>query len=78
MLRYRIVENETGRSFVLPALADLVRLEETYSTRAAAQDMADWHNLQRSRPAGATRRTEDGCSLPHSGAVRHGSRRPVV
>ena len=44
MLRYRIVRDETGEHFVISALAWLVPIEETYATRAIAQEAADWFN----------------------------------
>ena len=44
MLRYRIIRNETGEFFVISALAWLVPIEETYATRAIAQETADWLN----------------------------------
>ena len=44
MLRYRIIRNEAGEHFVISALAWLVPIEETYATRAAAKDTADWLN----------------------------------
>lgn len=51
MLRYRIARNPNGRHFVLPALASVVPFDETFATRAAAQDTADWLNrLHRDDP----------------------------
>jgi hypothetical protein len=47
MLRYRIERDENGRYFVLPAVAWIVSLEETYATRAAAQETAKWFNRRR-------------------------------
>jgi hypothetical protein len=44
MLRYRIIRDETGEHFVISALAWLVPIEETYATRTAAQETADWLN----------------------------------
>ena len=44
MLRYRIARHENGRYLVLPALVSVVPISETYATRAAARDMADWLN----------------------------------
>ena len=44
MLRYRIIRNESGEHFVISALVGLVPIEETYATRAAAQETADWLN----------------------------------
>ena len=44
MLRYRIIRDETGEHFVITALAWLVPIEETYATRTAAQETADWLN----------------------------------
>ena len=44
MLRYRIIRDEAGEHFVISALAWLVPIEETYATRAIAQEAADWFN----------------------------------
>ena len=44
MLRYRIAKDPEGRYFVLPALVGVVALEETYTSRAAACETADWCN----------------------------------
>lgn len=44
MLRYRIAPNPIGRYVVLSASTAYVSIEETYTTRAEAQDTADWLN----------------------------------
>ena len=44
MLRYRIIRDATGKHFVISALAWLVPIEETYASRAIAQETADWLN----------------------------------
>jgi len=44
MFRYRIARSPSGRHIVLPALAAVVSLEETYATRGFAQETADWLN----------------------------------
>ncbi len=44
MLRYRIEADETGRRFVLPALASIIPVDQTYATRRAAEDTAEWLN----------------------------------
>jgi len=44
MLRYRIIGDHAGKHFVISALAWLVPIEETYATRTAAQETADWLN----------------------------------
>ena len=44
MLRYQIVTNPKGHHLVLPASAEIVPLDETYATRLAAQETADWLN----------------------------------
>ena len=42
MIRYRIDRDLKGQHIVLPALAGLVPIDETYATRAKALDMAGW------------------------------------
>ena len=49
MLRYRIAKDPKGRYFVLPVLAGVVPLEETYSSRSAACQTADWCNRLRQK-----------------------------
>ena len=44
MIRYRIDRDLQGHHIVLPALPGLVPFDETYATRAKAQDMAGWLN----------------------------------
>jgi uncharacterized protein YegP (UPF0339 family) len=44
MLRYRITRDENGRYFVLRAFLGVIPISETYATRAAAQETADWLN----------------------------------
>ena len=44
MIRYRIDRDLLGQHIVLPALPGLVPIDETYATRAKAQDMAGWLN----------------------------------
>jgi len=44
MLRYRITRYTDGRYLVLPAPLSIIPISETYATRAAARDMADWLN----------------------------------
>jgi hypothetical protein len=44
MLRYRIERDENGRYFVLPAVAWIVPVAETYATCAEARETADWFN----------------------------------
>ena len=44
MLRYRIANDPRGRHIVLPAWTAVVPLEETYRTRRAAEEMAEWFN----------------------------------
>lgn len=44
MLRYRITRYTDGRYLVLAAPLSIIPIGETYATRAAAQDMADWLN----------------------------------
>ena len=49
MLRYRIATNPMGRYLVLAAPLSVVPMQETYSTRAEAQDTADWLNRLRDK-----------------------------
>jgi hypothetical protein len=49
MLRYRIAPNPRGRYMVIAASTCSVSLDETYATRAEAQDTADWLNQLRDR-----------------------------
>ena len=44
MLRYRIARDPSGEYFVLSASLLSVPYGETYATRRAAQDTADWLN----------------------------------
>ena len=44
MLRYRIAPNPRGRYTVIAASTCSVSIDETYATRAEAQDTADWLN----------------------------------
>ncbi len=50
MLRYRIARDPTGRHVVLAAPTSLVSVNETYATRAEAQDTADWLNKLKGHP----------------------------
>ena len=55
MFRYRVIRQASGRYLVLPALLSLVPIEETYATRSAAQQTADWLNgLRHGQPQGGT------------------------
>ncbi len=47
MLRYRIAPNPIGRYVVVAASTCYVSINETYATRAEAQDTADWLNRLR-------------------------------
>jgi len=47
MLRYRIAPQPTGRYMVIAASTCSVSIDETYATRAEAQDTADWLNRLR-------------------------------
>lgn len=47
MLRYRIAPQPTGRYTVIAASTCSVSIDETYATRAEAQDTADWLNRLR-------------------------------
>ena len=47
MLRYRIASNPTGRYMVIAASTCSVSIDETYATRAEAQDTANWLNQLR-------------------------------
>ena len=47
MLRYRIAPQPTGRYMVITASTCSVSIDETYATRAEAQDTADWLNRLR-------------------------------
>jgi hypothetical protein len=49
MLRYRITLDPRGRYVVLAAAPSVVALDQTYATRAEAQDTAAWLNRLRSR-----------------------------
>ena len=49
MLRYRVAPNPTGRYIVLASSTSYVPIDETYTTRAEAQDTADWLNRLRQR-----------------------------
>ncbi len=49
MLRYRIAPNPAGRYLVIAASTWSISLDETYATRAEAQDTADWLNQLRQR-----------------------------
>jgi hypothetical protein len=44
MIRYRIDKDPGGRQIVLPAWLGIVPMEETYASRQAAQETADWLN----------------------------------
>ena len=47
MLRYRITRDPSGRYVVLAAALSVVSVDETYSTRAEAQETAAWLNRLR-------------------------------
>ena len=47
MLRYRIAPQPTGRYMAIAASTCSVSIDETYATRAEAQDTADWLNRLR-------------------------------
>ena len=49
MLRYRITTDPCQRYIVVPASALISPPADTYATREAAQDMADWFNLVAAR-----------------------------
>ena len=44
MLRYRIAPNPAGRYLVIAASTCSISLDDTYATRAEAQDTANWLN----------------------------------
>ena len=44
MLRYRITTDPNHRYIVLPAWTAVSAAEDTYASRQAARDMADWYN----------------------------------
>ncbi|HIQ19966.1 MAG TPA: hypothetical protein EYH34_01835 [Planctomycetes bacterium] len=44
MIHYRVVLGPHGRHFVLPTWLGIMSLAETYATREAAQEVADWLN----------------------------------
>jgi hypothetical protein len=46
MLRYRVAFDLERGHFVLPALSEMIRPEETFSSRAAAQKIARGKNAQ--------------------------------
>jgi hypothetical protein len=47
MLRYRIAPSPAGRYLVVASSTCSVSLDESYATRAEAQDTADWLNQLR-------------------------------
>ncbi len=47
MLRYRIARHPDGRYMVLAAPLSIFPIDQTYATRAQAQDAVDWINSQR-------------------------------
>jgi len=49
MLRYRIAPDPRGRYVVLAAWLSLAAVNETYSTRAEAEDTANWLNRLRAK-----------------------------
>lgn len=49
MLRYRIAPDPAGHYVVIAASCWAMPVSETYSTRAEAQDTADWLNRLRER-----------------------------
>ncbi|HID75899.1 MAG TPA: hypothetical protein EYP56_07865 [Planctomycetaceae bacterium] len=51
VLRYRISRDVKGRYFVLPAWLAVIPIEDTYATRHAAEEAAEWLNhLARAAP----------------------------
>ena len=44
MLRYRVTLDPRGRYVVLAAAPSVVSIDQTYATRAEAQDTAAWLN----------------------------------
>ncbi len=57
MLRYRVAFDPDRGHFVLPTLPALVHPDQTYASRAAAQEIAERENLRRSQ--GASESTRD-------------------
>ena len=47
MLRYRVAPTPTGRYMVIAASTLWIPIDETYASRAEAQDTADWLNRVR-------------------------------
>lgn len=51
MLRYRVAFDPDRGHFVLPTLPAVVHPDQTYASRAAAQEIAERENLRRSHGA---------------------------
>lgn len=62
MLRYRIAPDPAGHYVVIAASSWAIPVSETYSTRAEAQDTADW--LNRLRDNKWQDEPKDFCVLP--------------